>query len=131
MNRHVLKAFLIAAIVIAGAFGLAYLNERGIIPRDQHETLMRAWNITTALVLVWWANLAPKRLRPLAETSGDPGAAQSARRFTSTAILIGGLLSALDWFIAPFHLAMPLQAAAIGGALAIAFTRCLFARARR
>jgi hypothetical protein len=123
MRRHVLTALWISGSVLAGALGLSYLITHSLIPDAQREISTRGYNLTVALILVWWTNLAPKRLRPLAEISGDAAIEQSARRFTGRAIVCGGLLSALAWLIAPFGLALPLEAAAIGGALALVFLR--------
>jgi hypothetical protein len=123
MSRHAAKALLISGSIMAGALGLSYLVAHGFIPDAQREISTRGYNVTIALILVWWTNLAPKRLRPLAEISGDAAIEQSARRFTGRAIVCGGLLSALAWLVAPFGLALPLEAAAIGGALALVCLR--------
>jgi hypothetical protein len=132
MNRQISNALPIAGLIIAAALGVRYLNTHGIIPGDQRELSTRASNLTASLILVWWTNLAPKRLRPLAEIGGDPATEQFVRRFASTVMVGGGLLSALDWLIAPFSLALPLEAAAIGGALImIVFVRLFFAWTRR
>jgi hypothetical protein len=131
MNRHVLNSLSISASILAGAFGLAYLDAHGFIPSDQREISTRAFNLAATLVLLWWTNLAPKRLKPLAAIGGDPAMEQSVRRFASAVIVGGGLLSALAWFAAPFSLALPLEAAAIGGALIMILVRRCVARARR
>jgi len=117
MKRHLLKAQLIAGLIVAGACGLSYLAGHGFIAADKREISTRGFNLTVALILVWWANLAPKRLKPLAQISGDPAIEQSVRHFTGITIVVGGLLSALVWLVAPFNLALPLEALAIGGAL--------------
>jgi hypothetical protein len=123
-----LNALLISGLIVTGAFGLAYLAAHGVIADDQREISTRSFNFTAALILVWWSNLAPKRLRPLVEMSGDPAKEQSVRRLAGRAIVIGGVLSALAWVIAPFKLALPIEASAIGGALIIVFLRPFFSR---
>jgi hypothetical protein len=123
MSRHVLNALLIAGGIVAGAAGLAYLAGHGFIPADKREMATRAFNLTTALILLWWANLAPKRLRPLAELTCDRIREQRARRVAGVALIVAGLISAVAWLIAPFNLALPVEATAIGGGLAIVFVR--------
>jgi hypothetical protein len=123
MNRHRVKALVISGLIVTGAFALAFLEAHGFIPEEQREIATRGYNVTIALILACWGNLAPKRLHPLGEMGRDPGTEQSIRRFAGVAILGCGLLSALDWMIAPFELALPIEAAAIGGALVVVGVR--------
>jgi len=129
MNR-VLSSILVAGLIIGASFAVKYLGSKGLIAGDAQELSQRSFNIIMGLIVVWFANLVPKRMKPLAETNCDPAHEQSLRRFAAQATVIGGLLYALAWLAAPYGLALPLSILALGGALPLVLARCLVQRVR-
>lgn len=125
MRRQMLFSLGAAALMIVAAFALHWLNRAGIIPGGPAEISRRGFNVILGLIVVSTANLAPKRMKPLKDMACEPGREQSARRFISLTIVLGGLAYALTWLAAPFDLAFTISMIALGGATAVAALRLL------
>ena len=74
------------------------------------------------LVVVYFANLAPKTLEPL--TAGcNPARVQSLQRFSGWALVIGGLGYSLVWLLAPIEFARVVSIAILGTCLLLVIAR--------
>lgn len=76
-----------AAAIIAASAALAYASP-AYVSRELGDRLLGA---LLGLVVVFYANAAPKALRPLTSMRCDPAAEQALRRFTGWALVIGGV----------------------------------------
>jgi VIT1/CCC1 family predicted Fe2+/Mn2+ transporter len=131
MRPQIVNGLVVAGLMIVAALALQWLRGLGVIPGDQEEMTHRGFNIMMGLIVVGMANVAPKQLRPLAETTCDAAREQARRRFSGLAIVVGGLLYTLAWAVAPLELALPLSVAALSGALVVVMAQCLLFVPRR
>jgi hypothetical protein len=89
------------ALIIAGSAGLAFASPELI----SAALAQRLLGVMLSVVVVAYANAAPKVLVPLARLRCDATTEQSLRRFTGWAVVVGGLGFGLAWVFAPIELA--------------------------
>lgn len=128
MKNSVAFSLVIAALMIAAPLVMIYLDRQGVIPASGEEISARTMGVLMGLLLIAYANMMPKKMKPLAETQCDPGREQGARRFSGKAIVLGGALWVVAWIAAPFDLANPLAMIAVGGALLLTLAYCVARR---
>ena len=131
MKNSLVSALAFSAFIVALAFALKYMAAHGLIEGNAQEISTRIVQVIVGLLVVWVANLTPKRLKPLSEMACDPASEQRGRRFAGAVIMLGGLVYSLTWLVAPAPLAFPIAISALGGTVAIVLIQCLAAFARR
>jgi hypothetical protein len=113
------RALMIAGVLIGVSAMLSLLSPEHL----SSDLASRALGVLLGGVTVWYANAAPKALRPLVEMRCDPVAEQSMRRFAGWSIAVGGILYALAWAAAPIGIARLLSIALLGTALLLVVVR--------
>jgi hypothetical protein len=107
----------------------AYAEQLGI--SDNPDIGVTLVNIIIGLVLVRYANVAPKQLVPFEPDSDRPARRQACLRFCSWALALGGLAYAAIWAILPVDdAAFPAMAALVAALLAVG-ARITLTRMRR
>jgi Ca2+/Na+ antiporter len=113
-------ALLIAGTMLAFSAALVFADKAGYIG---DETAKRAVQVAIGLILVYFANLAPKTLEPLAD-SCDPSRVRALQRFSGWALVIGGLGYSLAWLVVPIDAAAIVSMAILGTCLLLVVARC-------
>jgi hypothetical protein len=121
------SALLLAGSIIAVTLALALAGNAGYLA---DETDRRTFQIMLGLIVVIFANLSPKTLAPLSETS-EPSKAQAQKRFTGWTLVIGGLGYALAWLVLPINSAGIWAMAVLGTSLLLVVARCTWSFNRR
>ena len=116
--RGILGGVAAAALMIGAAFAVRYLKAHGLISGDVRELMSRSIGVISGIYVAFVGNSLPKTLIPLGRVR-EPDFAQSLRRFIAATLVIGGLLFAALWLLAPFRLALPLSLASLGSAFAL------------
>ena len=111
---------LVVAALILGATAVLGLASPGYIDPELADRLL---GVMLGLVVVFYANAAPKVLTPLARMHCSPEAEQSLRRFAAWAIVLGGLGFAAAWGFAPIESARFLAIGVLGSALLVVMLR--------
>lgn len=93
MNRNIAASLVWAALMIAGALAVAYGQDAGWTDAGDQ----RGAGVVIGLVLAWTGNMVPK-WGAGQECRGD---AFRMRRFAGLSLILGGLLHAAAWIIAP------------------------------
>lgn len=81
------------------------------------ELARRLAGIMMGLIVVLYANSAPKQLTPLVVLRCSPAKEQAIRRFTGISLVLGGVGYALAWMLAPIAAANALGATLLGVSL--------------
>src|SRR5690606_12041371 len=120
----ILRALAGAALILGATAAVALWAPAHL----EAELAQRVQGVVMGLIVVVFANAAPKTLTPLARLRCDPVAEQAIRRFAGWSLVLGGLGYALAWLAAPLSIANPLGITllATGGGLALG--RCAWAR---
>lgn len=116
----------IAGLLLLTTAALAFLTP-DVIGRD---VSYRAYGVLMGLVVLFYANEAPKTL-PRLERVRNPVAEQAKRRFTGWAITLGGVAYLLTWLIAPVSYAPPIATTLLALSVAAPIGRCVLGRRRR
>jgi hypothetical protein len=116
--RGILGGAVAAALILGAAFGLRYLKTHGLFLGDAREATSRSIGVISGILVAYLANVMPKTLIPLGQMR-EPAFAQSLRRFIAATLVIGALLFAAAWLLAPMKLTLPLSLVSLGGAFAI------------
>lgn len=111
---------LLAATLILGASAAIALASPAYVSNDLAR---RLWGVLLGVVVVVYANAAPKTLTPLARMRCEPAAEQALRRFCGRALVVGGLGYAAAWLFAPLESAWTLAVACLAGALLLVVLR--------
>ncbi len=115
-------------LVVAAAFTGAALLLRALTPEHiSIEVGQRLFGILCGLLVIAYANVVPKTLVPLVRLRGDPAREQALRRFAGWSLLLGGLVYALAWLLAPLQYARAIAIAGLGTATLLVVLRCLWA----
>jgi hypothetical protein len=85
-------------------------------------------NVLFGVVLIYYANAAPKMLAPLSKRRCEPAAVQSIQRFSGWTLVLAGLAYCIIWLGAPLEVATVASTLAVASGLAIVLTRCLVLR---
>ena len=117
-SKSILGGVVAAALIIGSAFVVRYLKARGLFDGDVQAFVSRSTGVIMGIYVAFLANSVPKTLVPLARVR-EPAFAQSLRRFIGTTLVIGALLFAAAWLLAPMKSALPLSIAGLGGAFAL------------
>ena len=114
------KALLFAGALIALTLAVVALDKGGHIG---DQTSKRVIQVAIGLMVVYFANLAPKTLEPLTERV-SPARGQALQRFSGWALVLGGLGYALAWLVAPFDYAAITSMAILGTCFLLVVGRC-------
>lgn len=113
----------LAALLIVGA--AAFLSAFG---PDDGSRGDRIFGAILGIVVAWYANVAPKSLKPFARMHCDPVHEQRARRTTGVALTLGGLGFAAACLFAPSGVAPWMSVTLLGGALLVSVGSWMYAR---
>jgi hypothetical protein len=119
MKLAVAHSLVVAALIIGASAGLAY----GSPDHISADLAQRLFGVMLSVVVVAYANVAPKALVPLARLRCDAAAEQAVRRFTGWAIVLGGIGFGLAWAFAPIAFAGLLAVALLGTAFVAVVVR--------
>jgi hypothetical protein len=120
----ILRALAGAALILGASAAVALWAPAHL----EAELAQRVQGVIMGLVVVVFANAAPKTLTPLARLRCDPVAEQAVRRFAGWSLVLGGLGYALAWLAAPLAVANPLAITLLATGLVLALGRCAWAR---
>lgn len=107
------RALLVAGVIMAASASLAYASPEYI----STALAGRLFGTMLGAVVVFYANVVPKSLIPLARMRCDPATEQALRRFAGQALVLGGLGYAAASLLAPLGMARYLAIAALSSAL--------------
>ncbi len=85
--------------------------------------MQRAIQAAIGLVVVYFANLAPKTLEPLSE-SCEPSRVQALQRFCGRSLVLGGFGYSLAWLVVPIDYAAITSMAILGTGVLLVAARC-------
>lgn len=94
---------------------------------DRQDLAVRIVGILSGVAVMYYANKAPKHLKPLASLQ-NPAQHQSLTRFTSWLLVLGGIGYMLAWIFAPIRYAAPVSVALLGTAMVVVLVRHVWAR---
>ncbi|WP_291845521.1 hypothetical protein [Maricaulis sp.] len=124
ITRSIKGSLALAAILLITAYGLSLLAGFDWVGPEMPDRVVQA---LIGLVLVLFGNATGKRpadADPACE--GNPGL-MAAQRFFGLALVIGGLVHAGAWLVAPLDLASTLSMAAVIAALIAGLVRVAYA----
>ena len=116
-----------AAILLTAAASLRFLAPE-YIDRDLARRIM---GTMTGSIIVFYANVIPKVLPPLARLRCAPAAEQAVRRFAGWCLLLGGLAYMAAWMLAPIGVANRVAGGLLGSALLLVIGRHAWGRSRQ
>ena len=99
------RSLLVAAAYLLAAVVLNELRQNHVVSA---ATTQRLIGMLMGLVVLFSANLIPKRVVPLARLSCDPAREQTLRRIAAWALVLGGLGFTLAYALAPIAVASTL-----------------------
>jgi hypothetical protein len=121
------QALLAAGLFLAAMFGLDLLSPEYVSP----DVKQRLVGVAFGLIVVGYANAAPKTLTPLARLRCTPAAEQAIRRFVAWALVLGGLAYIAGWMFAPIDRADVIATGLLGTAFVTVVARVAWAKAMR
>jgi hypothetical protein len=119
MKLDVAHSLVVAALIMAASASLAWAAPEHI----SAELAQRLFGVMLSVVVVVYANAAPKALVPLARLRCDAATEQSLRRYTGRSIVLGGIGFGLAWVFAPIEFAGLLAAALLATAFVAVVVR--------
>lgn len=119
MKLDVARGLIVAGLMLAASAALALASPEHI----DADLARRAFGVMLSVVVVVYANAAPKSLVPLARLRCDAATEQSLRRFTGRAIVLGGVGFGVAWIVAPIEVAGLLAVALLGSAIIVVVVR--------
>jgi hypothetical protein len=120
MKKELIGALAWAGIMLTLALGATFAHKLGYIDRD---TVIRLVTGPTGLWMVWYGNLMPKAVVPIA-------CAGQARRVAGWAMVLSGLVYAGLWAFAPIPVAATVGCGAIVAGIAVTLGYCLWLQAK-
>ncbi|RKQ89578.1 hypothetical protein [Maricaulis maris] len=124
ITRSVKGSLALAAILLATAFGLSLLAGFNWVGPDMPDRVVQ---VMIGLVLVLFGNATGKRPADADPAGGGKPGLMAARRFFGLALVVGGLIHAGAWLVAPLDLANTLSMAAVIAALIAGLGRVAYA----
>lgn len=113
------------AVIIAGLLLGASAAMRLLSPYYLNvEIARRLVGFMMGCIVVFYANVLPKQLKPLALLRCSPAKEQAIRRFTGISLVLGGTGFALAWMLAPIDMANVVGAIVLGASLLAVVMRC-------
>ena len=124
ITRSLKGSLALAAILLGTAYGLSLLADFNWVGPDMPD---RVTQVMIGLILVLFGNATGKRPSDADPTrDGKPGM-MAARRFFGLALVVGGLIHAIAWLVAPLDMANTLSMAAVIIALVAGLGRVSYA----
>ena len=124
ITRSLRGSLVLAAILLASAYGLSLLADFNWVGPDMPD---RVTQVMIGLILVLFGNATGKREKD-ADPAGDgTPALMAARRFFGLALVLGGLVHAGVWLMAPLDLANTVSMVAVIIALLAGLARVAYA----
>lgn len=114
------KSLLLAGSLLALAWLLTLGVKYDLIGIHMKERFMGAVN---GLILVVFANAAPKTLTPLTKMRCEPAQAQALQRFCGWTLVLAGLGYSLTWLVLPLERAPLISMSIVAGGLLLVVTR--------
>lgn len=111
------RSLLVAAAYLLTAIVLNELRQHDVVSAATTQRLM---GMLMGLVVIFSANVIPKRLVPLARLSCNPAREQTLRRFAAWALVLGGLGFTLAYALAPIAIASTLAICLLAPATLVA-----------
>jgi FtsH-binding integral membrane protein len=113
------QGLMLAGLLLGATLGLKLLSPEHISP----ELKQRLMAILIGLPVVFYANAAPKALKPLTRLRCDGAAEQAFRRFSGWTLLVGGVAYIVTWMVAPLDQASDLATKFIAASVFLVFAR--------
>lgn len=108
----------VAGAIVAATLGLNWAEAEGFVGGDAS---LRAAIVLTGLALAWLGNQIPKAIVHSSQ-------ARAARRFSGWVFALAGLASAAGGAFLPIGMAVNVELAVIGGAVALVLLVCVALR---
>jgi len=124
ITRSIRGSLVLAAILLGSAFGLSLLADFNWVGPDMPD---RVTQVIIGLVLVVFGNATGKREQDADPVRDGNPAMMAARRFFGLALVLGGLVHAGAWLLAPLELANTVSMVAVITALAVGLARIALA----
>jgi hypothetical protein len=90
-----------AATIMAVCEAFAIARGLGMIAPDNESFALRFLGIASGLVIVFYANLAPKKAACVDPISPDAGRRQALQRYFGWVLVLAGLANTAIWALAP------------------------------
>jgi hypothetical protein len=123
----IVQGLIIAAVFLADTAVLKYLPPTYLDP----VLARRLMGALPGVLVMFYANAAPKTLVPLARMYCSPAAEQAVRRFVGWALMLGGLEYLVVWLTAPLDRVNTLSMTVLGAAVLAAVARVVWGKAQR
>lgn len=94
-------AYAAAIMAVCEAFAIA--RGLGMIAPDDESFALRFLGIASGLVIVFYANLAPKKAACVDPASPDAGRKQALQRYFGWVLFLAGLANTAIWALAPIE----------------------------
>lgn len=124
ITRSIRGSLVLAAILLITAYGLSLLADFNWVGADMPD---RVTQVMIGLVLVLFGNATGKREKDADPTGDGKPALMAARRFFGLALVLGGLVHAGAWLLAPLDLANTISMVAVIAALVAGLARVAYA----
>lgn len=112
-----------AAIIIALPLAVFTLRTLGWIGGEDGTLALRLFGIAAGLVIVFFGNIAPKKLGRF--DPANPGGGLAVQRYAGWVLVLAGFANTLVWAIlSPLELAAKLSMVPLVIAIALVFFRC-------
>ncbi|WP_323760652.1 hypothetical protein [Maricaulis sp.] len=128
ITRSLRGSIALAAILLGSAYGLSLLADFNWVGPDMPD---RVTQVLIGLVLVLFGNATGKRERDADPSTDGKPALMAARRFFGLALVLGGLVHAGAWLLAPLDLANTVSMVAVVAALVAGLGRVAYAVRRQ
>jgi hypothetical protein len=122
------KQLLLAGSLVAFSVAVTLAEKLGAVAGTSAE---RAIQVAIGLIVVYFANLAPKTFEP-ACVGCDPARVQALQRFSARTLFLGGLGYVVSWLVVPFEHAATVSITILGTCVLLVLARYLWTiRTRR
>jgi hypothetical protein len=124
ITRSLKGSIALAAVLLITAYGLSLLADFNWVGADMPDRVVQ---VMIGLILVLFGNATGKRPSEADPARDGKPALMAARRFFGLALVIGGLVHAGAWLLAPLELASTLSMVAVMAAVAAGLARIAYA----
>jgi len=118
-----------AATIMAVCEAFAIARGLGVIAPDDESFALRFLGIACGLVIVFYANLAPKKAACVDPASPDAGRKQAMQRYSGWVLFLAGLANTAIWALAPIKQAALWSMVPIAAALGLIALHIVSSRA--